>query len=382
MKSFPISILLLATVLLVPASGAFAAQFRAGETVTIPKEEVLSENAYLAGGEVTVSSAPLKDLVAAGGQLTINGQVWGDALLAGGSVNVLEPIQGDLRVAGGQVKVAHAVRGDLILAGGQVSVLPGSTISGDAVIAGGDVVVDGIINGTTRIYGGVIRINGTISGPLYVRAGESVSFGDKAIIKGQFIYSAPAEAAVTEGAKMPENVQFTQAGPDDETKKGVFVGIAAVAGFFMLVKFLSVLIVSLVIAGAFKKFSVVVASETLARFWFMALIGFLTLIATPVGIIILLATLFGMYFAFIAMALYAVALLGAGVFINITTGALLAKLFVKEIRVNWKWVLLGTVVVFVVAFVPVIGWIAVCLMFLASLGAVAMSMFRDAKAKM
>lgn len=380
--TFRTSFSLALAVLLVTPAFAHAALFKAGDVVTIPKDEAVSENAYVAGGQVTISTSALRDVVVAGGRIILNGQVWGDALLGGGSVDVLELVQGDVRAAGGQVTVAHVVNGDLLVAGGSVSVLPGAIVAGDTVIAGGDVVMDGITNGSVRIYGGTVRINGTVKGSLFIKAGESVSFGPKAIIEGVVDYRAPEKATIADGARMPERIDFTLTEiPKQEIKENFAKVAFVVIGTLFLVKFVAMSVGVVLAVTFFKNFATRVAEETIQKFWQMVFVGFLTSVAAPIGILILIVSVVGMYVGFIAGALYLLAILVAGLLMCVTAGALLSKIFKKEVHVDWKWALLGAVVVFLATFVPFVGWLAICLLYLASLGAVIINLYKDAKAK-
>lgn len=377
-----LSAVLALSALLLPSTAA-AAFFKAGETVTIPKDEVVSENAYIAGGQVTVSTSMLRDVVVAGGKVIFNGQIWGDALLAGGSVDVLELVQGDIRAVGGQVTLAHAVNGDALLAGGAISVLPGAQVAGDVVLAGERVVMDGIITGTTRIYGSEITINGTVKGPLYVNAHESLSFGPKAIIEDTVIYKAPEEAVVSEGARMPEDITFTATAiPKKEMKENLAKAVFAIVSVLFIIKFVAMALAVIIASTLFTSFGKKVAVETLEKFWHMAFLGFVATVAAPVLIVTLLVTVVGMYVGFLIGALYLLAVLAAGVLMCVTAGGLISKLSKKEIIIHWKWGLLGTVAVFVASFVPLLGWVAVLLLYFASLGAALTSLYRDAKAKM
>lgn len=360
-----------------------AAYFKAGESVTIPKDEVVSENAYIAGGQVTISTSALRDIAAAGGRVILNGQVWGDALIAGGSVDVLELVQGDLRAAGGQVTLAHVVNGDAMLAGGAVSVLPGAQVAGDVVLAGESVVMDGIITGTTRIYARSVTINGTVKGPLYVTAHESVSFGPKAIIEDAVMYKAPEEAVIAEGAQMPKDITFTATAiPKKEMKENLAKALFAIVSVLFIIKFLAMSLAVVFAVSFFAAFGKKVAVETLDRFWHMVFVGFIATVVAPVLIVTLLVSIVGMYVGFLVGALYLLAVLAAGVLMCVTAGALIAKIVKKEIVINWKWGLLGTVAVFAASFIPLLGWIAVLFLYFASLGAALTSLYRDAKAKM
>jgi hypothetical protein len=360
-----------------------AAYFKAGESVTIPKDEVVSENAYVAGGQVTVSTSLLRDIAALGGRVILNGQVWGDALLAGGSVDVLELVQGDLRAAGGQVTLAHVVNGDAMLAGGAVSVLPGAQVAGDAVLAGESVIMDGIITGTTRIYARTVTINGTVKGPLYVNAQDSFSIGPKAILENAVIYKAPEEAVISEGAEMPEDVTFTATAiPKKEMNENLAKALFAIVSVLFVVKFVAMALATVFTVSFFNAFGKRVAVETLDRFWHMVFVGFIATVVAPVLIVTLLVSIVGMYVGFLVGTLYLLAVLAAGVLMCVTAGALIAKIAKKEILINWKWALLGTVAVFAASFIPLLGWIAVLLLYFASLGAALTSLYRDAKAKM
>jgi hypothetical protein len=125
-----------------------------------------------------------------------------------------------------------------------------------------------------------------------------------------------------------------------------------------------------------------VAVETLDRFWHMVFVGFIATVVAPVLIVTLLVSIVGMYVGFLVGTLYLLAVLAAGVLMCVTAGALIAKIAKKEILINWKWALLGTVAVFAASFIPLLGWIAVLLLYFASLGAALTSLYRDAKAKM
>src|SRR6185295_1970677 len=207
---FVVSLVLVA----LPLAPAYAAVFQVGQSVAIPKDKIEADNLYLAGGQVTVSTTAQKDLVAAGGNVIVDGPVWGDVLVAGGNVSVLGDVRGDVRVAAGQVVISGKVTGDVIAAGGGVTILQGSVIAGDVLAEGGKVDIEGTVSGEAHLYGGAVTINGPIASAVQIKAGKSVTFGERAILAGPVEYSAPAEATVVSGAKVPDTVTFTKSGVD------------------------------------------------------------------------------------------------------------------------------------------------------------------------
>lgn len=380
MKKLSFLAFLALVVLVVPLSVVHAAQTQIGKTVTV--SQTLSENAYIAGQEVYISSTAEKDLLGAGGKVTVNSPVVGDLMLAAGSINILDSVGGDVRVAGGDVTIAKSVGGDLLVFGGVVTILPSATIGGDVIIFGGAVDIQGVVEGSLKVHAESVMANGVVMGPASVKTSDSVSFGEKADFRSSLSYSAPIDATIAEGAKLGGEVVFTKEEGKSSNDKNMIAGILAALGIMMLIKFIGMLSVALLITYAFKNASLTLSREMIQRFWQTLGVGFVATIATPVAVILLLMSVVGMYVGFILLALYLFALLVAGVFMCITTGALLSKLIQKDVQVDWKWTILGTVVVFVLPFIPILGWVALVVLFFASMGAVAMSLWRDAKVKM
>ncbi len=371
-----------AVLALAPLS-VFASTIEAGKSIYIPSNQTLSGNTYLAGGEVTVSSQAPKDLVASGGRVIVNAPVWGDALLAGGTVDILDTVAGDVRVAGGQVSISAPIGGDLIVLGGAVTVNSGAPVSGDVVVVGGSITLNASVAGSVRTYGGEVMIDASIKGPVIMQVANQVSFGPNTKLSGSLAYVAPKEAHVAEGADLGGSINFMRrdvpgAGDADE-----FAGVVlSTIGVIVLIKFVSLLLAALVVTLTFKNYSLELARNAYRSFWKSAGVGFMVLVVGPVAALMFAISLVGLYLSFIIWALYGFVLLVAGIYACIFTGSLLARLIRKEVRVSWKWTVLGTVVFTIISFIPVVGWIVVFLVFLASLGVVSMGVMHDAKMKM
>ena len=380
MKKLSFLAFLALVALVIPLGVVNAAQTQVGKTITV--SQALPENAYIAGQEVYISSTAEKDLLGAGGKVTVNAPVAGDLMLAGGSINILDSVGGDVRVAGSDVTIAKSVGGDLVIFGAAVTILPSATIGRDVIIFGGTVDIQGTVEGSLKVYAESVTVNGVVMGPASVKTSDSVSFGEKADFRSSLSYSAPVEATIVEGATLGDEVVFTKAESASSNDKNIVAGIFAVIGIMMLIKFIGMLSVALLVTYAFKNASLALSAQTIQTFWQMLGIGLVATIVTPIAIILLLLSVVGMYFAFILLTLYLFALLIAGVFMCITTGALISKLIRKEVQVDWKWTIFGTVVVFALPFIPILGWVVILVLFFASMGAVATSLWRDAKVKM
>ncbi len=385
MKTSHIVVFLTAVFLSIIPLSAAASSVETGRIVSVPAAQTVSDNVYLAGGQVIFLGTATKDLTAAGGQVIVNGPVSGSVLLVGGTLEVLQPVKGSVRAAGGQITIGSDVSGDVMATGGSVTVLPGAVVGGDIITAGGAIDIEGTVSGSVRAYGGTITLNGPVAGFVSLHAGKQVTFGDKASVGGTLAYSAPQEASIAPGAKLGNQVTFTSTKEDSfsfpraSEAAGIFFGIL---GFLVLAKFIGILIAALILVTSFKTFSQGLVEKTLGHFWKKVGIGFIALVVVPAAAIILLVTLVGAYLAFMVGLAYALLLFAAGVYMCVFAGALFSRWIKKEASADWKWTILGTVAVFILALIPVVGWIANGLLFLAALGTIVMGAKRGLEAGM
>ena len=75
-------------VALIGAPAAFAADFRTDTSISIGDDEVINDDLYLLGTNVTIDGTVNGDVFAAGNSLTVNGTVNGNVYLMGQNVTV------------------------------------------------------------------------------------------------------------------------------------------------------------------------------------------------------------------------------------------------------------------------------------------------------
>ncbi|TAJ14698.1 hypothetical protein EPO56_01835, partial [Patescibacteria group bacterium] len=238
-------IIALAIILTVAPFGVKASTLDVNKTVFILSDRKLSENAYIAGGQVTVSGAAEKDVVVAGGKVLLTAPVKGDVLILSGSADVLEGVDGDVRVMGGQVTITKPIKGDLVVVAGMVTVLPTASVGGDVIIMGGTVDLGGDVAGQLDVNGADVNLNATVHGPATVHARDIVRIGEGAKFNSSLSYSSPKEALVADGAQLGTEVTYTQGGSIRHKEiptsgKGLLLMIAAILGALILVKFVGI----------------------------------------------------------------------------------------------------------------------------------------------
>ncbi|MFA6520412.1 MAG: hypothetical protein WCT44_02265 [Candidatus Paceibacterota bacterium] len=347
----------------------FAAEFKAGQQPSFSSGEKAEENLYMAGGSVVSAGAAGEDLLVAGGTALVSGPVTGDLFVVGGNITVSNQVRGDARIGGGNIIVSGNVMGDALIGGGQI-ILSGKLIGGDAAIAGGAVRVDSEVKGNAKIAGGEVYINAPIGGDANIRA-EKLTLGPNADIIGNLKYKGAKPVIIEEGGRVRGDTVFTQLSGRDKTNRGITAGVIGFFTFVFVAKFLMLFFTALLIGLGFKRYSrelVEKATENplkeLGR-------GVVTLIVLPVFSVFLLITVVGIPLGIIGFLSFAMLLVFASIITPIFLGALVYKWISKGSGyvVNWKTILLGTVVYFLLCLIPFIGWLAGCVSVAISLGA-------------
>ncbi|MCL4404112.1 polymer-forming cytoskeletal protein [Patescibacteria group bacterium] len=339
---------------------SLAAYFNAGKTVNLAAQAV-NDNAYVAGGAVTVTSPVTGDLFAAGGTIFDSSRVSQDVMMIGGTVIISGASAQNLRVAGGNVTIGSAISGELVGAGGNFTVTPDTTVAKDSYIAGGAVAWNGHESGNLTIAGGAVVISGTVDGNLKITATKDVTIAQGAVIRGNLDYTAPKPAQIESGAQIAGTTNFHQSAAPA-------VAVGWLAGIFtlgLLLKFLMTLLVAYVVWYALRRDALAIIEESTKKFGRSLLRGFVFLVAVPIAAIIAFVTVVGAALGGIAGVIYAaLALLSLPAAILVVSSLILKR----RSDLAWYHILLGAVVLQIAALIPFIGWLACFIVYLASFG--------------
>ncbi len=201
-----------------------AAEFRSGDKVLVGLDEVIDDDLYAFGGEVTINGTVKGDLIAAGGIVKINGIVEGDLLGAGQIISVKGSVEDDVRIAGQLLTFGDEseVGGDVVAAGFSIETEAGGAIDGELLYAGYQALLAGNIADDVRAETVGFELRGEVAGDVHVtvegkqEAGpppNAFMFGpkpeemppllspgltltDSAHIGGNLNYQAPAEEKI------------------------------------------------------------------------------------------------------------------------------------------------------------------------------------------
>ncbi|RJQ29030.1 hypothetical protein C4565_02775 [Candidatus Parcubacteria bacterium] len=342
----------------------YAAEFRAGQQSSLTPQEKIAENLYMVGGTVTSAGAAEKDVLIAGGTVLVSGPIAEDLSVVGGNITILSQVSGDVRVGGGNITISGDIGGDVLIGGGQI-ILASKSIGGDVAMAGGTVRIDSQVKGNVKIAGGEIYINAPIDGNVNIKA-EKLTLGSGADIKGNLVYEAMKPASMESGAKVQGKTTFTEI--KNKAKKSGVVGFLT---FALFAKFLMLLVTALLVGLIFRKYSKELVEQAVSNPLKELGRGIITIIVLPVLSIILLVTIIGIPLGILGLLSFIMLFIYGGIVTPIFLGSLVYKWISKksEYTINWKTILLGVIIYLLLGLIPFLGWIAICVSVLITLGA-------------
>jgi hypothetical protein len=330
MKTKLITFLLLLALMLVPTSNAFAQSpngndvFLLGQNYTLKSDKTLDGSIAVIGGNVTIEKGATVngETVVVGGSLAIDGKVNGDIVLVGGNLTVSGKINGSIVVVGGQLLLTKTavVTGDVTTMGGQVKKDPGAEVMGNVVNNAPPVTIPNVPN----------------------------------------VPNIPS-------------IPNTPNQPDINLNVNPFWQVAGVLGRAVAIALIGMLL-ALFLQPQLERASDAVTQQPLMAGSF----GLLTLIVTPIAIIIMAVTIL-----LIPVALIVVLLLPlTWLFGMVALGQEVGERFTKAINQIWAPVLttgFGTfLLVLIIGFVgliPCFGWLLSFLITLIAIGGVVMTFF-------
>lgn len=353
---------LLALLVSLPAVGQ-AAEVRSGDQPAIGENERISEDVFIAGGNVSSAGTLGGDLLAAGGNVLVTGSVAADIAAAGGTITILGNVGDDVRAAGGNVLVRGSVGDDVVVAGGQVNVT--GEIGGDLLAGGGTVRVDAPVRGSISIGGGDVYLNSVVTGDVSVYA-EQLTLGAGARIGGTLTYTAAKEATLEDGASVAGETTFKK------RERTISVGgIVAIISLALIGTTLAQLAAALLLALTFRRYAVRLVEIAAENPLLEVGRGLAVIILLPVTSMMLIWSLLGIPLGLLGLAIFATMIVYLWIMTPVLLGSFAYRSFFGgEFDVNWKSILLGVFIYAILGLIPIVGWLAQFILMLLTLGTI------------
>lgn len=327
---------------------------------TVTKRGSVDDDYYAAGGVVDIDAEVAGDVIVAGGELYIGHRIDGDVIAAGGRIKIRGEVKDDIRISGGDLNIDAIIGDDLAASGGSITVSPGTTIGGEAWLAGGEVHMAGTINKHLKIIAGNIRLSGTVHGDVELEGGE-INILEGAQIDGNLHYKSHEEGNINPAANITGNVTYEELEWDySEDGLGILFSLTLVAAAILLF-------------WLFPKFTLSSTARISSEPWKSLGIGAVLLIATPIVVVVLVSIVLGIWIGLSLLALYLVALLLGFLIGAFFLGDRAARLIKTDVGTRGRRILSVVFAILLLAFIqiiPVIGGLMLFVLLLLGLGAV------------
>ena len=360
---------MVAGLLVLPAT-ATAITLRQGNAVAVANGEVLSDDLYAFGNEITIGGTVDGDVIAFGQTVVITGEVRGSVITAAQTVRIEGTVDGSVRAAGQTVDVGGVVGGDVLAAASVVTV--GGDVKRDFAAGAQDVNIPGIVGRNVMTGSNTLSIAGSVGGDVKAQS-TRVTVASKGSVLGNLEYWSATPASVlgsVGGATLrhepPTRERRSNSG------SGVVGGILA-ALLAWVQSFVGFLLLGLLMVLALR-WSTEHGSRTVAdRPWPSLGAGLLVFFGTPMaaGFIFFVGLFLGAWWlAFVLVAVVWLLMLAGVIVGSLAIGRAILRRTSAAAEPSLAWSLvLGLAVMWVVAAVPFLGWLAIWAVMLAGAGA-------------
>ncbi len=274
-----------------------------------------SRNVYSSGTQVRPAGPVPGDYSAMGGRVVVDQPVGGDVTVAGGAIDIRAPVGDDVRAAGGDVNIDSTVGGELFVTAGSIT-LARSAVAGRGVrLYGSDITVAGRVEGDLQATAQKITITGQVRGDVRLDADE-IELGPGARIDGALRYTSSsalkqAAGAVVAGGITREAAATPPSSPasQPEARRRTQSPAAGFSWLSVAMSYLALLACGAAFLLLLPAFSTRVAQRARVSPWLALALGFATVVALPVLVLLLFVTLIGIPIGIAALMLYPVLLL-------------------------------------------------------------------------
>jgi hypothetical protein len=336
---------------------------RTGQNIAVDASEVVKGDYYVSVGpwsQTSMSGKVEGDMYALGGVVNVNGDVGKDIFILGGSAQMYASTSDDVRVVAGEVTVGEHVGGDLFVIGGVLKVLSSATIAGDVIFYGGTADIAGTIKGSVLGKSEAMRIDGAVGKNVQVETVKALALGDNAKVEGFLTYTSTDTINRAQNATVKGEVQHQKPHQIDVASKSLTL--------FSVLPLLIALFTTLAFYLLFRRNLETFVLKAHKNHLKTVLIGLCVLLFGPSLAVLLVFTGLGLLLGLMALALFAFLVLLAYTLSGVLFGSYLAKWCTNHPRITLLWVVIGTVLLQALLFVPIVGLAVVILFTTITLG--------------
>lgn len=261
---------------------------------------------------------------------------------------------------------------DAIVTGSSYKLAAGESTNGAVVLIGGTGEIDGTVNGDLVIIGSKAKVAGTVNGDL-VTIGSNLTFISGAVANGDYVSVVSEVKGDQELTTNGERVTLNSYSPVVPVAKEALTNIVQLRpmspfSIFGWTLALFMLLVRLVLALIFPKIFVGTEAIIRDRPGPSLLVGLAVILGGAVLSFLLAITVIGIIaLPFLALALLILNIFG-GAAVCYAIGKRITPQIATQKHAPYLWIICGTVVIWVLYCIPVIGFVAAGVVSLLGIG--------------
>ncbi len=330
------------------------------QQVTSASTMVYDKTIFRIGRTVVVDGTVDGDVYCAGQDVTIDATVHGDVICGAQKLHVRGTVDGSVRAAGQDVTIMGKVGHSLSIAAQQVSITKQAVIGQDAVIAGSTVELDGQVTRDVTLRGTNVTISSVVGRDLHF-GGSQLTLADGASVKGAVNYTSVHSISIAEHASITGKTTHTV--PQRRDTGAHLFGMNPMT---VLTELIAFIILCLFLIWFFPRPIHAVSQVAVDGLGRTLTVGLAAILFTPFIIAMLIVTLIGVPLA-ILLVLF-------GLLVAILSMPVAAYYFGSMLWAKAKnpvnSMLLGSISLGVIYFIPVAGAIITFVAYLLGSGAI------------
>jgi hypothetical protein len=336
-----------------------AAEYRAGESITIRDNDSLTTDLFAGSRYVSIDGVVEGDIYVGCEQVTVDGEVLDDVLAGCRQLEIKGRVHDMVIGFAETIRIDGEVDGDVLAFGGRVLISDRAKIKGNVFAGSGELRLEGgSIGGNLSGGAGKVYLNGFVKGEVDLEAGD-IDFGESYIAKGGTRLKLHKDLSAYNLKYTPDDLEVVVKSPDLFFQEFVFYWYA-----------LSLLIVGFLIIILFKNFSRDYLSYISTKTGQSLGIGVLALFMTPIAVVILAILVLTIPISLILLVCYLILLYIGIAFTALFVGDFVISKFKKEdsVRNLYLPMLIGILIVVLLPEMPFVGWLMTLLIICFGLG--------------
>jgi len=338
------------------ANVLFGFVFRSEGQIHIPVNKIIYEDTYLIGNSVQIDGTIHGDVFVLAKKLIITGTIIGDVNAVGGQLELKQKSVDTLRLLGKNIINSGTVQSDLFAAGETIELLKEDQIKKNISIAANQVILAGKIDGDANIKTAQLLVKPTSK------------------IKGDLVYGAHksdiSSLAIVLGSTKVLEKEFVNMA----NRKAPWLQVITNKIVGNLYSIIVLFLFGIIFIKFLPSQTSVIIKEILEQPFRSLGIGVFVCLGTPLLALLLAFTVIGIPFAFIIFSFFGLGLYLSKIFITIILGKFAIHLLLKKDLLDTeknliREMVIGLIVYFILAKIPILGFFFAALATLISFGA-------------